>query len=63
MEMPSRCIGHATKETQHVTIYYVIFVKWLHIETGFSHGLNELTFSREIKQTCDAMLCYLLITL
>jgi hypothetical protein len=21
MEMPSRCIGHATKETQHVTIY------------------------------------------
>jgi hypothetical protein len=20
MEMPSRCIGHATKETQHVTI-------------------------------------------
>jgi hypothetical protein len=35
MEMPSRCIGHATQETQHVTIYKTIIlpVVWYGCET------------------------------
>jgi hypothetical protein len=35
MEMPSRCIGHATKETQHVTIL-LIFVWTLQTEENIT---------------------------
>jgi hypothetical protein len=35
--------------------YNNLFLTASHLNTGFSQGLKELTFSREVKQTYDAI--------